>query len=94
MEQEGEVSYRPHFENCPFCGRSGGTFVVNATIKGADANAIEDEAYLGCACGANMRAKSEPETYRQITGELYQRIPPMRALDVLAAKWNRRVKNG
>ena len=86
------MSYRPHFEPCPFCGRRSTTFVVNSTVKGADPKAIEDEASLACACGVTMKAKTEQEHFEPVSGDLYRRVPQIRALDVLAEKWNHRAK--
>jgi len=84
------MSYRPNFGPCPFCGRRSSTFIVNSTVKGADPNAIEDQASLTCACGVTMKAKTEQEHFEPVSGDLYRRVPQIRALDVLAEKWNHR----
>ena len=82
------MSYRPNFEACPFCGRRSSTFIVNSTVK--HPSAIEEEASLTCACGVTMKAKTVQEHFEPVSGDLYRRVPQIRALDVLAERWNHR----
>jgi len=67
---------------CPFCGASGRTALIFQYN--------EEEAYITCKCGARFKAKTKPEKFEQIEGNIYRKIPRVLAEDVARDGWNRR----
>ena len=68
---------------CPFC--EGTQFVRND---------FEDIGIITCRCGAGMKAKTIPEHFELVSGDIYRKIPEKKGFDIASMKWNMRVNDG
>ena len=76
------------FEPCPFCGADAERFDI---IELKSPEGYSDKAQLTCPCGARMAAKYRSVDYVLLHDDIYRRIEPCGALDVLRENWNRRI---